>query len=71
MEAKYAGWCRTCGHNIEVGEDIVPDGIHWAHARCGGEESARTPYDKSKYAPKLKTDVCDKCHMTKPCDCEE
>jgi len=61
FEAKYGGWCADCDDRIQVGETITyteDDGA--VHMHCGGlNEPARI------------AEVCGKCWLTKPCDCEE
>ena len=60
MRSKYSGYCRACGDKIRIGEEIVKQdySTHWVHEVCPDSIPDKLP------------PVCDKCHMTKPCDCE-
>ena len=47
-----------CGDPIEVGQAITKTEDGWAHLDC-----------KRRAVRPVK--VCPKCHLTKPCDCED
>lgn len=58
--ARFPGVCDACGGPIEKGSEVAYAGEKvLVHATCPEEVPARQ-------AP-----VCDTCHLTKPCDCEE
>lgn len=53
--AQYPGTCARCNQRIKPGELIEHDGPEWSHVQC---PEVRVP------------EVCGRCHMTKPCDCD-
>lgn len=61
FEARFGGNCCSCDERIHIG-DLVTYALDdvVVHADC--EDSAR---------PERKTEVCGKCWLTKPCDCED
>jgi hypothetical protein len=61
FEAKYQGWCADCDDRIHVGDVVTytDDTGTLVHMDCEGLAE-----------PERKVEVCDKCWLTKPCDCE-
>jgi len=59
FEAKYGGTCWVCDELIRVGELVTYEEDFLAHDEC--EASTRLI---------RKADVCTRCWLTKPCDCE-
>lgn len=61
FEARFPGRCAACEERIAPGEQVrYSEDDELAHNRC--EES-----NESHAAPIV---VCDRCWLTKPCDCE-
>jgi hypothetical protein len=60
FEAKYGGWCADCDDRIQPGDTVTyneDDAL--IHMHCEGLAPARI------------AEVCGKCWLTKPCECEE
>lgn len=57
FEARYADTCNSCHQEIEVGQMARYSDLGIVHARHSREDSKIT--------------VCDRCWLTKPCECEE
>ena len=61
FEARYPGRCANdCGVRIEPGDPVVYVDDDPVHAQC--EEATATERVLS---------VCGKCHLTKPCECDD
>jgi hypothetical protein len=59
FEAKYGGICGECEERIHVGDLVTYAEDVIVHVDC--EDSVKAV---------RKADVCTKCWLTKPCDCE-
>lgn len=61
FEAQYAGTCGVCDDRIHVG-DLITYALDdvLTHVDCEAHAQAER-----------KTEICTKCWLTKPCDCEE
>lgn len=60
LPARYSGVCPECGDRWQPGDLIRADeDRQWKHAVC--------PDDTDDLAH---GEVCDRCWLTKPCDCE-
>ena len=58
--ARFPGVCDACGGPIEKGSEVAYAGEKvLVHATCPEE------------VPERQAPICDTCHLTKPCDCEE
>jgi len=66
FRARYPGRCSACGEPIEVDVEALyaETGTHTdvvVHADCDDVLERR-----QRVAP-----VCDRCHLTKPCECDD
>lgn len=61
FEAKFNGRCGAdCGWPIQEGERVTyVDDLVLVHADCSRDASLRKPVEV----------VCEKCWLTKPCEC--
>ncbi|WNT44944.1 hypothetical protein SEA_ABBYDAISY_49 [Arthrobacter phage AbbyDaisy] len=59
FEAKYNGTCSECEDRIHVGDIVTYVDDSLMHEDCNA--SAR---------PERTAEVCTRCWLTKPCDCE-
>ena len=73
FEAKYEGRCADCGERIHVGDLIRFDApeidvealvARYVHVDCDASVS-ETDLDRD-----AKREVCQKCWLLKPCECE-
>ena len=60
FEAKFTGRCSDCGERIQVGDQVTYADDELVHLECDGPD-----------APARIAEVCGKCWLTKPCECEE
>lgn len=59
FEAKYGGQCAACGERIHRGDMATYVSDELVHVDCESSGRAEHP-----------AEVCVKCWLTNPCDCE-
>lgn len=57
MTAEYDSTCMGCGRRVVVGQPIGTHEGLWMHAACA-RRAANPP------------EVCTRCWLTKPCECD-
>jgi hypothetical protein len=61
FEARYPGRCAACEERIIPGEHVrYSEEDEIIHNRCEESNASERPVD-----------VCTRCWLTKPCDCDE
>lgn len=74
FEARYESQCPDCGERIHIGDLIVSEALsdgldmssmRYVHVDCDASYSGETDFDRDS-----KREVCQKCWLLKPCECE-
>lgn len=66
FEAKYHGTCTICHGRISPGDICAYDNDQLIHDACLSASEVAT----YKIVTERPVEICDKCFLTKPCECD-